>query len=290
MIAPSGPFDRALFFRALGWLSERYRVVWTRGALERKGYLAGDDERRLRELDEALRDPEAGAIIAARGGFGATRISDCADFQSLARYPKWCVGFSDFTALHVEAARVHVASLHAPNLIGFGRADERARLDWLDALERPLARRSFGPLSRLSPGGATGPIFGGNLSLLFCAAAAGRLKLPERCILFLEEVNEAPYRIDRMLTGLVSGGHLRRAAAICIGDLVDDATTEPRRQVDALAAAAGCLTRLGVPVVAGLPIGHGRINRAIPCGAPAWLNDDGPAQLLVNPDGNDLPH
>jgi muramoyltetrapeptide carboxypeptidase len=289
VIAPSGPFDRALFFRAMGWLAERYRVVWTRGALERSGYLAGADERRLHELDEALRDPEARAVIAVRGGFGATRISDRADFESLARYPKWCVGFSDFTALHIEAARVRVASLHAQNLIALGRADERARLDWLDALEHPLARRSFACLERLAPGGAIGPLFGGNLSLLFCAAAAGRLHLPEGCLLFLEEVNEAPYRIDRMLTGLISGGHLRSAAAICVGDLVGDGPAEPRRQAEALAVASQRLTGLGVPVVAGLPIGHGANNRPIQCGVPAWLNGEGPAELVVNPDPGEMP-
>ncbi len=101
VIAPPSPFDRAHVFRGLGWLSEHYRVDFDRSLFERDGYLAGSDERRLAELDRWLRDPSIGAIVAVRGGYGLTRIADRADFSALRRAPKWLVGFSDVTALHV---------------------------------------------------------------------------------------------------------------------------------------------------------------------------------------------
>jgi muramoyltetrapeptide carboxypeptidase len=268
IIAPSGTFDRTLFFRALGWLGSRYRVTWDRSCLERERYLAGDDRRRLDELDQALRDPLARAVIAARGGYGATRITHRADFESLRQYPKWCVGFSDVTALHVEALRVGVASLHAPNLATLGRGNAEARRDWLDALERPLTPRSFTGLRQLVPGQASGTLVGGNLTLLFCCAASGRLRLPEGCVLFLEEVSEAPYRIDRMLTSLLISGQLDRVAGFCIGDLSSDGRNDA-----ALAVVHERLASLGVPVVAGLPIGHSDVNRCLPLGIPAQLAD-----------------
>jgi muramoyltetrapeptide carboxypeptidase len=275
IIAPSGPFDRTLFFRALGWLGSRYRLLWDRSCLQRAGYLAGDDQRRLAELDAALRDPSARAIVAVRGGYGATRITHLADFASLQRHPKWCVGFSDVTALHLEALRVGVASLHASNLASLGRADAVARAEWLEALEAPLAPRTFTSLRPLAPGRAQGPLAGGNLTLVFCCAASGRLRLPDGCLLFLEEVSEAPYRIDRMLTSLLISGHLDRVAGFCIGDLGSDGSTSA-----ALEVVRERLGGLGVPVVAGLPIGHGHSNRCLPLGVPAQL---GETELSLHP-------
>ena len=251
--------------------------------LERRGYLAGSDQRRLAELDEALNDPIARALVAVRGGYGATRICPRADFSALQRHPKWCVGFSDFTAIHLEALRVGVASLHAANLTGLGRGDAAARQCWLDALEAPLARRSFDALTVLRPGRATGTLVGGNLTLLFTAAASGQLALPPRAVLFFEEVNEAPYRIDRMLTALRDSGRLGAIAGVCLGDLADSAAA--RRA--ALHAVLDCLGELGVPILAGLPVGHGVRNQPLPLGLPSLIDTER-AALVINPDAGDL--
>ena len=104
MIAPSGPFDRALVLRGMAWLGRRYRVEFERSIFERSGFLAGSDARRLGELNQALAEPGLSAIIAARGGYGLTRIAHLADYGGLLRHPKWIIGFSDVTALHVESS------------------------------------------------------------------------------------------------------------------------------------------------------------------------------------------
>ncbi len=241
-------------------------MIWDRGSLARHRYLAGDDERRLAELNQALRDPQTTAIVAARGGYGATRITHRADFDSLRRHPKWCVGFSDVTALHVEALRVGVASLHAPNLTTLGREDAQTREDWVQALEQPLMPRAFSGLRELVPGKASGILAGGNLTLLFCCFASGRLRLPAGCLLFIEEIGEAPYRIDRMLTSLLISGQLDGVAGFCIGDLTGDGRNDA-----ALEVVHERLRSLGVPVSAGLPIGHASVNRCLPLGLPAQL-------------------
>jgi len=248
--------------------------------LERQGYLAGSDQRRLDELNEALNDPIARALVAVRGGYGATRICSRADFSALSRHPKWCVGFSDFTAIHLEALRVGVASLHAANLTGLGRGDAAARRGWLDAVEAPLRRRVFSGLEVLCGGHASGPLVGGNLTLLFTAAASGQLALPSGAILFFEEVNEAPYRIDRMLTALMSSGKLRELGGVCLGDIATDGAHTVRRA--ALSAVLDCLSGLKVPILAGLPVGHGARNEPLPLGVPAVL-DGQRGSLVINP-------
>jgi muramoyltetrapeptide carboxypeptidase len=236
-------------------------------------------------LNEALSDPHARALVAVRGGYGATRICSRADFSALGRYPKWCIGFSDFTAIHLEALRAGVATLHAANLTSLGRGDAQARQSWLDALATPLSRRAFSDLEVLRPGRATGTLVGGNLTLLFTAAASGQLELPPGAILFFEEVNEAPYRIDRMLTALCCSGKLRAIAGVCVGDLAADGAHAVRRA--ALEAVRDCLGGLGVPILAGLPVGHGVRNHPLPLGVPALL-DGSQAALVVNPTAPDL--
>src|SRR4051812_15928815 len=136
---------------------------------ERDGFLAGSDERRRDELSRALEAPHVAAIIAARGGYGITRIASEVDFGALRRSPKWLIGFSDVTALHVEALSVGVASLHAHHAAGLGRGDAHAREHWRAALESPLAPRTLGGLALL-PGRVRGPLVGGNLTVLFTCA------------------------------------------------------------------------------------------------------------------------
>src|SRR4051812_35970765 len=114
VIAPSGPFDRTLVLRGMGWLAERYRVEFDLSIFQRNRFLAGSDQRRLDELNCALSDPSLAAIVSARGGYGLTRIAHLAEYAALRRHPKWIVGFSDCTALHVEAATQGVASMHGP--------------------------------------------------------------------------------------------------------------------------------------------------------------------------------
>ncbi len=264
IVAPSGPFDPALLWRGVGFLAERYRVELDRALFSRQGFLAGSDQRRADELNRALLDPHVAAVIAARGGYGLLRIIDRIDLTSMARAPKWFVGFSDATALHVALARHGVASLHAHNACGLGRGDAHARAAWVDALERPELSRRIDGLDTWQAGRARGPLFGGNLTLLFACSAAGRLRVPDGALLVLEDVTESAYRIDRMLTALETSGAFDRVAAVLVGELTD-CPTGPHG-VPALDVMRERLCRLGVPVLAGLPFGHGRNNCPLPLG------------------------
>ena len=270
VIAVSSPFDRALFFRGVGFLAERYRVEMAPGILTQRGFLAGSDEQRLEALDEALADPDIGAVIAARGGYGALRIAHRAGWSKLVSAPKWIVGFSDVTSLHVEAQRHGVCSLHADNAGGLGRGDFHARARFVAALEAPTSERCFSALRTIVPGKVEGPLVGGNLTVLFSAHAAGRLRLPPGCVLFLEDVQEASYRIDRMLSALLVAGALDPVAGVVLGDFTDCSPRPHGVTVEEVLRER--LGVLGVPAAAGLPAGHGPINHPLTLGLSALLD------------------
>tara|TARA_B100001750_G_scaffold213977_1_gene196837 strand:+ start:1414 stop:2301 length:888 start_codon:yes stop_codon:yes gene_type:complete len=259
VIAPSGPFDPEAFAAGLAFLRERYEVRHRPDVLDRRGYLAGSDERRLAELREALADPDALAVVAARGGYGATRLLEHLDAADLP--PKVLVGFSDITALHALWQRGGRPSLHASMVAALGRADEVARSAWVLALEGGAAL--FTGLRCWSPGVATGPLVGGNLAVL--AALVGTPYAPplDGSLLLLEDVGERPYRLDRMLTSLRHAGWLDRVAGVVVGELTDCRAGPDG--VEALAVLEEHLARLPVPVVHAIPVGHGPRN------APIWM-------------------
>lgn len=267
VVAPSSPFDRDDLERGLAWLRARYEVRVDDGIMTRAGYLAGDDARRQRELAAAMGDPDVRAIVAARGGYGAMRVLDALPWDAWAARPSWIVGFSDVTALHVEALRRGVASVHGPHVTGLGRDEHpNLRAALLVALEAAAAPRAWEGLTVVHAGSAAeGPIVGGNLALLEAMAASGRLAIPAGAILALEDVTERPYRLDRMLTALALGGHLARAGAIVLGafDKCDPGTDG----VTAESVLAERTAHLGVPVLAGAPFGHAAQNDAFVLGA-----------------------
>lgn len=279
MVAPASPFESCLAWRGLGWLRERYRVRYSRRLFERWGYLAGTDRARQAELAAALSEPDVKAIVAVRGGYGSGRFAHELDWSSLRSQPRWLVGFSDVTALHVEAARQRVASVHGPNLTGLGRGDEVARAELTGLLEAPRSARRWSSLRILCPGQAQGPLHGGNLTMLHACAAAGRLSIPRGTVLLVEDVGERPYRVDRMLTGLLAGGYLAGVAGVVAGEFLDCDAGADGRDVDWVLADR--LAPLGIPVVAGAPVGHGRVNRPVVLGAPARLDASGPTAQLA---------
>ncbi len=271
VVAPSSPFGLDDFWRGLAWLRDRYRVIASPSILERDAYLAGSDDRRRSEMIRAMTLPDVRAIIAARGGYGATRIELDLPWNELARAPRWLVGFSDVTALHVRANTLGIASIHGPHVTGLGRATPIVRAAFLRALERPTAHFAWENLRVVHPGSASGPIVGGNLSMLFAMAAASALSISSGAILAMEDVTERPYRIDRMLTSLISGGHFSRLSGIVFGSFASCDPGTDRRTVDDVISER---TRaLGIPVFAEAPFGHEEDNSTFVLGRQVTMSD-----------------
>jgi muramoyltetrapeptide carboxypeptidase len=273
IIAPSSPSPRDELWRGLAWLRARYRLRFAAGALVADGYLAGDDARRALELRRAIVDDEAKAIVAIRGGYGAMRVIEDQPWDELARRPKWIVGFSDITALHSMAWRAGVASIHAPHVAGLGRdAPATVRAAWLAALERPRREYAWRGLQVLHGGSARGTIVGGNLALIHAMAAARRLAIPEGAVLALEDVGEAPYRVDRMLTSLLLGDYLSSVSAVVFGHFHRCRPGPDGRSVEEVLRER--TQDLGIPVLAGAPFGHDAHNEAFILGSKARVDGD----------------
>lgn len=270
VVAPSGPFEEDLLQRGLARLA-RYIVaepdtLWGR----REGFFAGSDESRLQELQIALDDPLTQAILVARGGYGLARLLPLLDFSAFEARPKWLMGFSDVTVLHAALAERGIASLHAANGTTLARASD-AEVDELCALLEGATRQTFDGLEPMIGGQCEGPLFGGNLTVLFAEAASGRLRVPKGAILLLEDVNETSYRIDRMLTALLAGGHLSSLAGVLLGDFVD--CSAGRFEVPVKDVLLDRLKGLRIPILDNFPTGHGKRNRPLLLGAHARITD-----------------
>ncbi len=260
-VAPAGPFDATDFAAGLAFLRERYEVRHRDDILERQGYFAGGDERRRSELLEALADPDAAAIVAARGGYGTTRLLPDLPLERIRAAAIPLVGFSDITALHARWRRAGVPSLHGSMIAALGRAGDDERQRWVAALEgRSPALEG---LEGWSGGVAEGPLVGGNLAVLGALVGTGFEPPLDGALLLLEDIGERPYRLDRVLTSLRHAGWLDRVAGVVVGEL-----TECRAGPDGVEAEAVLRERLGgrsIPIAAGLPVGHGTRNE------PLWL-------------------
>jgi muramoyltetrapeptide carboxypeptidase len=276
--APSGPVDEERLHRGVSELERLgFGVRVADGVLERRGFTAGTVENRLGQLHDLFADPGVAAIACARGGAGTVQLLPHLDRDLLKENPKPLLGYSDITLLHLEMERLGLTSLHGPmvarELADGDTAYELASL-W-HALTGEGEPYASGPddLVALAGGSGVGVLRGGCLSLL--AAAAGTpwalRSTDEPTILFVEDVDEKPYRVDRMLRQLRASGALQGVSGVVFGDMKgcapgfhDDYTLE-----EVLLEA---LDGLDVPVALGLSSGHtAHPNVTLPLGVPARL-------------------
>ena len=280
LVAPSSPFEREAFENGVLRLRTRYRVSFDESIFEQRHYLAGADERRLAELDDALRDASVDGIVCARGGYGMTRLLPKLDPACLRKAGPLLVGFSDITALHAFFARAGLGSVHGAMGAALGRMSP-ARLErWFDAVEgRPVS--SHRGLSTIASGVAEGPLVGGNLSVL--AALVGTPFEPplDGTILVLEDVGEAPYRLDRMLTTLAQAGWFRRVAGVVLGSFTH--CGPGARGAPTAWTLAERLRDIGKPVASGLQVGHHEDDLELPLGRCARLDSE-VGSLVLLPD------
>jgi muramoyltetrapeptide carboxypeptidase len=298
VVTPAGPVDRERMERALARVRGRGFRIKTYGDIFRsRGYLAGDDATRAAELMAAFADPEISTVWCARGGYGVVRILNRLDFEVIRRNPKVFIGFSDITLLHIAIQqRTGLITFHAPNLQdGFGKPDDMPAANeaalWravLAADEQPAgvpnSDRSYAfdfsridnkvDLRPIAAGVATGRLLGGNLAVIcgvmgtpFEIETAGR-------VLFLEDISERVYRIDRYLSQLRLAGKLAAVAGILLGDFSYEAGEKGDEPSDILALFKEYLGGLGVPVLAGFPAGHERFNLALPMGGLVKFDSD----------------
>lgn len=309
------PGDVIAFVAPAGAISDPGAIAAYRASLEAAGFRvridpalagrrdndrAGTDAERAAELNRAFRDPEVRGVFAVRGGYGLTRILPDLDYEALRRDPKVITGYSDLTALHLACARrARVVTFHAPMAgawLDAGPAGHSyAARVFRDLVLAPVERFPWAvplpagaTLERVGGGRAEGRLCGGNLSLI-CATLGTPYALdPAGGILFIEDVNEKPYRVDRMLSQLRLAGVFDAVAGVVAGGFTFDDGDAPadgaaaRRRIDEILREY--LGRSGKPAVIGFPAGHVSDNATLPHGARVRLDADaGTLEILEAP-------
>ncbi|MEP0808383.1 LD-carboxypeptidase [Trichocoleus sp. ST-U2] len=284
VIAPSGALrEQEAFHKGVEiWRSRGYRVEISSGFEERWGYLAGRDDSRRQHLADAWKNPECKGILCARGGYGSARLLEDWSWQGgeqkkkigdfLRSPPKWLIGFSDATGLLWSLGKVGIAGVHGPLLTTLAAEPEWSIQRLFDCVEgRPLE-----PLKGVgwSGGKVSGILIPGNLTV-----ATHFLNTPVQpqlagVILALEDVTEAPYRIDRMLTQWRMTGAFREVKGIALGRFSRCEAPPNISSLTVEEVLRDRLGNLGIPIVSDLPFGHDGPNAALPLGIPAQLDAD----------------
>jgi muramoyltetrapeptide carboxypeptidase len=275
LVSPASTPDEAGILQRKAMLeSWGFKVDFEQHAFRKRGYLAGTDEERLADLNAAIRDREVRAVFATRGGKGSYRIADQLDFVAARADPKFLIGFSDITALQLSLWKhCGLVSIHGAIMDEDGRFtdtnSEALRHALTSSDDIRLHSREDEPTSALTTrGAARGRLLGGNLDMVSTAAGWA---LPDLAgtILLLEAVNMQIGQVDRQLTMLRKAGHLHGVAGVALGQFTGFDMNASITIVDLL---RDHLERLGVPILGGLPLGHGREPLAVPIGCMATLD------------------
>jgi len=288
VVAPAGPVSDRSGVEAGGARLERlgFRVRYDERVFESRRYLAGDDAARAAELMRYFEDRSVAAIVALRGGYGSARIVPLLDPERLRPHCKLFMGFSDLTTLHLYFRRrfgwvtIHGPMATSPFLHNLRDAEERHLVSLLtDPTYRP--RLHFPELETWVAGAAEGRLVGGCLSLVVASLGTPYEIETEGTILFLEDLAEAPYRLDRMLTQLRLAGKLDGAAGLLLGSFQGCQPEDGSYAVEDVLAEL--LVPLGVPVLARFPGGHGPANWPLPLHTRVRLDASGRQIKLLEP-------
>ena len=282
VVAPSGTLrEFEAFEKGVEiWRSRGYRIELSPGYRDRWGYLAGPDEQRRQQLIMGLKNPDCRGVLCARGGYGGTRLLE--DWRWPEGDPKWLIGFSDITSLLWSFCQQGVSGVHGPLLTTIA-----AEPDWsLNRLFDWVEGRSLPPLEGVGWGNgvAAGKLMPANLTVATHLLGTPAEPDLEGVILAFEDVSEAPYRIDRMLTQWRMTGKLNQVRGIALGRF---SQCNPPKNIPSLTTSEVLrdrLSNLGIPIVSDLPFGHDGVNAALPVGVGVQLDGDrGRLYLDVSP-------
>jgi muramoyltetrapeptide carboxypeptidase len=254
------------------------RVIYSPEIFAARPWGQAADREAAQRFLEVWEDPEVKAVIGVRGGYGSLKILPYLDMDRLARHPKRLVGFSDLTNLLITLhQRLDWVTYHGPTLAQLAEITPAARESWLGRLTAPGPEKfSFPGLTVLHPGMGEGPLLGGNLTTLCHLLGTPYAPLLNGALLFLEDHNEPLYRLDRLAHHLLLSGCLDGVQGILLGSFTGGPSQAHAEEVLAIA-----FEPLGVPVVAGLPVGHQPENHTLPLGASARLDTTGTTLVFL---------
>ncbi len=284
---PESLEDMEAHLRSLG-----FEVETAPAAGNKWRFFAGTDAERARDINQAFARPEIDAVICTRGGYGSMRLLEAIDWDLVRRNPKIVMGYSDITALlNAVRQRAGVAAFHAPTPV---RPQSEFTRPWLmravtqaeplGVMPTPETDNPDFTVKALRPGKAQGPLAGGNLTLISTLMGTPWQIGRPGDILFFEDVNESPYRVDRMLTQLLLAGVLQQSAGLAFGQFTggsEEGEEDSGPTVHDVIAER--TATLGIPVLMGLPFGHVRDNALLPIGCQAEIDADAGALRVIEP-------
>jgi muramoyltetrapeptide carboxypeptidase len=290
VISPASPIaDPSAIQSGVRYLeSLGYRTLVGKHAEKKDGYLAGTDKERLTDLHAMFRNRRVKAIFCVRGGYGTPRLLHSLNYDLIRRHPKILVGFSDITALHLALWRMCGLVTFSGPMVGVdmsGKVDAFTEENFWRMISHPEKSHTMTIDPRttliLHKGKARGKLLGGNLSLV--ANLIGTPFIPDfrNCIMFLEEVGEEPYRVDRMFTQLSNAGILRGIGGVLAGQFADCLPKGNPESPTIDAVLQGALSRLRVPVLANLPFGHQPRKLTLPLGVNVLIEAGTPGITLL---------
>lgn len=271
IVSPAGAVDPELIDGACARL-HKWGFVPQVGftAKGKSGRFSAPDEDRLADLQQAMDDPSVSAILCARGGYGCMRIVDRLDFSAFGKSPKWLIGFSDVTALHAAFNQHGFSSVHGvmARAISSNNESAVALRDVLKGKKNDIVVQTPSPFNR--EGEVVAPVFGGNLSLLYALRGTPYDVDMSGKILFIEDLSERLYHIDRMINNLRLGGVLKNLAGLMVGCFSD--IPEDPSLVSAEKVIRDAVGEYVYPVLFGVPVGHEGPNYPIVEGAEYRLS------------------
>jgi muramoyltetrapeptide carboxypeptidase len=285
LVAPAGFISEESLTKSIENLETLgFRVVFTEHILKKKGYLAGDDRTRAKEIEDMFLRPDVKGIICVRGGYGSTRILPFLNFDLIRANPKVLAGYSDITALsYALYAQAGLVSYHG--FVGTSTFNEYTVENLRKVLIEPEQKVTLHPVSgeqtgpeyaltTIRSGITEGELLGGNLSIMVSLIGTPYDVDTTGKILFIEEVREEPYRIDRMLTQMRSAGKFEHAAGIVMGVFRDcePRETDPANSFSLMEVLNDRLSDLDIPVLYGMSFGHVVNKLTLPVGIRAELN------------------
>lgn len=282
LTAPASPLPRDEFTKVTRIIKKLgFNLKIGESCLQKYGgYLAGTAKTRAKELEELFVAPEVKAILCLRGGYGSLQLLDLLDYELMAKNPKIFIGYSDITALHIAFwQRANLATVHGPMAatdLARGMDETSWKYFWKLLTEpKPLgllANPADEALICIVPGKTSGPIVGGNLSMISATMGTPFELDTQGKILFLEDIGEEPYKIDRMLTQLALAGKFAACSGVILGTWTQCTSKRYPDSFTVLELAKEIIAPYGKPTVYNLQAGHGQINLSLPLGVYSTLD------------------
>ena len=260
LVAPARKIGRDEIAAAVKWIEEKdFEAVYDDRLFAEYHQLAGNDDFRASVLQEYLDRDDIDAILCVRGGYGTIRIVDKLDFTKFVKHPKWIVGYSDVTVLHAKMQQLGYQSIHGTMAINFEKNTKEA----LETLYKALVGKHQTDGEFLATLGMTGQVVGGNLSVLYSMLGSDLFPETDGKVLFIEDLDEYLYHIDRMMMGLKRAGKLANLKALLVGAFIDMHDNTIPFGMTAKEIIFEKVKEYGYPVIWDYPAGHIDDNRTI---------------------------